>query len=59
MWQGIDQPGTHWFPFHFVFHEKLSGRRFEFTEWMPIDDRAVNETRELIEKLKQEMLKRR
>lgn len=59
MWQGIDQPGTHWFPFHFVFQEKSSGRRFEFTQWAQIDDRTVNETRELIEKAKQGTPKRR
>lgn len=24
IWEGIDRPGVHWFPFHFVFEEKQS-----------------------------------
>lgn len=59
VWEGIDQPGVHWFPFHFVFEEKESKKRFEFTQWSQIDDRMWNEMRALVEKARQEMLKKR
>ena len=58
MWQGIDQPGTHWFPFHFVFVKKDSGQRFEFTQWTQIDDRTMSEMRALIEKARKEAPRR-
>ncbi len=58
IWQGIDQPGTHWFPFHFVFVEKESGRRLEFTQWAQIDDRTMAEMRALIEKARREAPRR-
>jgi hypothetical protein len=57
-WEGIDQPGIHWFPFHFVFEEKESKKRFQFTQWAQIDDRTWRETRSQVERLKQEMLKK-
>jgi len=28
IWEGMDQPGIHWFPFRFVFEEKQSKKRF-------------------------------
>lgn len=59
VWEGIDQPGVHWFPFHFVFEERESKKRFEFTQWAQIDDRTWRETRSQVERLKQEMLKKR
>lgn len=37
VWEGIDQPGIHWFPFHFVFEDKHSEDRFEFTQWAQMD----------------------
>ena len=37
VWEGIDQPGVHWFPFHFVFEDKQSDNRFEFTQWAQMD----------------------
>lgn len=36
-WAGIDQPGVHWFPFHFVFEDKNSEKRFEFMQWTQMD----------------------
>jgi hypothetical protein len=54
VWQDIDQPGTHWFPFHFVFVEKESGKRFELTQWAQIDDGTMSELRALIEKARKE-----
>lgn len=58
IWVGIDAPGVHWFPFHFVFEEKQSGNRFEFTQWAQIDDRTWKQTQEMVEKAKQQMLKK-
>lgn len=58
IWEGIDSPGIHWFPFHFVFEDKQSGSRFEFTQWAQIDDQTWKQTQEMVEKAKQQMLKR-
>ncbi len=45
IWEGIDQPGVHWFPFHFVFEEKQSKERFEFTQWLQIDSITMEQER--------------
>ena len=45
VWEGIDRPGVRWFPFHFVFEDKESRKRFEFTQWSRIDDRMWNAVR--------------
>lgn len=58
IWEGIDAPGVHWFPFHFVFQEKQSENRFEFTQWAQIDDQTWKQTQEMIEKVMQQMLKK-
>jgi len=58
IWEGIDAPGVHWFPFHFVFEDKQSGSRFEFTQWAQIDEQTWKQTQEMVEKAKQQMLKR-
>ena len=58
VWEGIDQKGVHWFPFHFVFEEKQSKQRFEFTQWAQIDDRTWKEVRELTEKARQAILEK-
>jgi len=51
IWEGIDQPGVHWFPFHFVFEEKESKQSFEFMQWSQMDYRtwkyAVTKTKEM------------
>ncbi len=58
IWEGVDQPGVHWFPFHFVFEEKGSKNRFEFTQWAQMDDRTWKEAGEHAEWAKREMLKK-
>jgi len=58
VWEGIDAPGVSWFPFHFVFEDKQSGSRFEFTQWAQMDDQTWKQTQDMIEKAKQQMLKR-
>jgi len=50
VWEGIDQPGVHWFPFHFVFEDKHSEKRFEFTQWAQIDYKIWKPVSEQIEK---------
>lgn len=55
IWEGIDQPGVHWFPFHFVFEEKQSSKRFEFTQWAQIDYETWRESRDMVEKMKEKM----
>ena len=59
VWAGIDEPGVHWFPFHFVFQEDGVSRRFEFTQWAKIDDRTWTETQQLIEKTRQTLRDKR
>ncbi len=49
VWANIDEPGVHWFPFHFVFEDQRTGRRFEFTQWAMLDDKTWKETRQMIE----------
>ena len=58
VWEGIDAPGVHWFPFHFVFADEASGTRFEFTQWAQMDDRTWKETQEMVEKARQQMLQK-
>ncbi len=58
IWEGIDQPGVHFFPFHFVFNGKETQQRFEFTQWAQMDDRTWKEASEHIEKVKQMMRKK-
>ena len=55
IWEGIDKPGTHYFPFHFVFEEKETKARFEFTQWSKYDDRDWEESRKQFEWAKQRM----
>jgi len=59
IWEGIDRPGVHWFPFHFVFEEKQSKDRFEFTQWAQFDHQHWKAIHEFWEKKKQEMLEKR
>ena len=49
VWEGIDQPGTHFFPFQFVFEENETKTRFEFTQWAKYDERDWKEMRDQIE----------
>jgi len=51
IWDGYDQPGVHWFPFHFVFEEKQSKKRFEFTQWAQMDYSTWKEMRDIYEQL--------
>lgn len=56
IWEGIDQPGVHWFPFHFVFEEKQSKKRFEFTQWAQEDYESWKQMLDLNEKMKRDFL---
>lgn len=58
VWEGIDAPGVHWFPFHFVFADDASGGRFEFTQWAQMDDRTWKEAQKMVEKARRQMQKR-
>ena len=51
IWEGIDQPGIHWFPFHFVFEGKQSKKRFEFTQWTQIDSATMEQERAMHEEM--------
>src|SRR6266581_2196798 len=54
IWEGMDQPGIHWFPFRFVFEEKQSKKRFEFTQWAQMDYETWKQMLELNEKMKRD-----
>jgi len=56
IWDGIDTPGVHWFPFNFVFEDKQSGNRFEFTQWTQLDDQTWKEMQAWVEKVKQQQM---
>jgi len=58
IWEGMDQPGVHWFPFHFVFEEKQSKNRFEFTQWAQMDYETWKQMLDLNEKMKRDLLKK-
>jgi len=58
IWEGIDQPGVHWFPFHFVFEDKQSKSRFEFTQWAQMDYSTWKEMRDLNEQMKEQYFKK-
>jgi len=58
VWEGIDQPGVHWFPFHFRFEEKQSGFYFNVIQWAQMDDRTWKEQSELVEPLKAQYFKK-
>lgn len=58
IWEGMDQPGVHWFPFHFVFEEKQSKKRFEFTQWAQMDYETWKQMLDLNEKMKRDLLKK-
>jgi len=58
IWEGMDQPGIHWFPFHFAFEEKQSKKRFEFTQWAQMDYSTWKEMRELNEQMKEKYFKK-
>ena len=58
IWEGIDAPGVHWTPFHFVFEDSEAEKRFEFTQWAQIDDATWKQTQEMVKKAKKEMLKK-
>jgi hypothetical protein len=55
IWEGIDQPGVHWFPFHFVFEERQSKKRFEFTQWSQMDYESLKQQRELMRELSEKI----
>jgi hypothetical protein len=55
-WEGIDAPGTHWFPFHFAFADDASGTRFEFTQWAQMDDQTWREAQDMVEQARRKML---
>jgi hypothetical protein len=59
VWEGIDEPGIHWFPFHFVFEDTELQKRFEFTQWAQMDDRTWKEVRTQVEKAQQQIRRRR
>ena len=50
VWVGFDQPGVHWFPFHFLFEDNHSEKRFEFTQWAQMDYKTWKPISERIEK---------
>ncbi len=54
IWEGIEDPGTHWFPFHFSFEEKASKKRFEFTQWTQLDSTTQEQLRTMIQKMMRE-----
>jgi hypothetical protein len=58
IWEEMDQPGVHWFPFHFVFEEKQSKNRFEFTQWAQMDYETWKQMLDLNEKMKRDLLKK-
>ena len=58
IWEGMDQPGIHWFPFRFVFEEKQSKKRFEFTQWAQMDYETWKQMLELNEKMKRDHFKK-
>ena len=58
IWEGIDQPGVHWFPFHFKFEEKQSRRFFEVIQWAQMDYETWKQMRELTERMKRDFPKR-
>ena len=58
IWEGMDQPGVHWFPFHFVFEEKQSKKRFEFTQWAQMDYGTWKQMLELNEMMKRDRFKK-
>lgn len=57
IWEGIDQPGVHWFPFHFVFEEKQSKKRFEFTQWSQMDYSTWKGMRKMHEQMEKDFKK--
>ena len=50
IWEDIEKPGIHWFPFHFSFEEKTSKKRFDFTQWAYLDSKTVQVLLELIKR---------
>ena len=50
VWEGMDQPGVHWFPFHFLFEDNHSEKRFQFTQWAQMDHQTWKPISERIEK---------
>lgn len=50
VWEGFDQPGIHWFPFHFRFEDNHSEKQFEFTQWAQMDYKTWKPISERIEK---------
>jgi len=54
IWEGIEDPGIHWFPFHFSFEEKTSKKRFEFTQWTQLDSKTQEQLRTMIQKMMRE-----
>ena len=49
IWEDIDKPGIHWFPFRFSFEEKNSKKRFEFTQWAQMDFKVLLELKKINE----------
>ena len=58
VWEGVEEPGTHWFPFYFSFEEKASQKRFEFSQWAQIDSRRIEEIRARVQKQLEKPVKR-
>ena len=50
VWEGIDQPGVHWFPYHFLFEDNHSEKRFEFMQWAQMDYKTWKPVSERIDK---------
>lgn len=50
VWDGLDQPGVHWFPFHFAFEGKHSEDRFEFMQWAQMDHKTWKQLSDRMEK---------
>lgn len=58
VWEGIDQDGSHWFPFRFVFKEIESKKRFEFTQWSQMEGFVWKAMQAHIEKWKRQQLQK-
>jgi hypothetical protein len=51
---GLEQPGTHWFLFHFSFEPRGGGKGFELDQWARMDHLQIEETRKLVAQAKGE-----
>ena len=54
---GVEEPGIHWFPLNFTFSDEKSNKRFQFTQWIRIDD--LGAMRSMLEDMQQKYAKSR